>query len=344
MRRLPALAALWAGGFAAALGLFAAAGDPGYAQESPLRTLLVDSARGIYYADASDRTVRALPVRDNVYMIVGAGANITVQTGASGVLVVDTGSGAATDQVLSLLRQLSTEPIRYILNTSHRPDHTGGNDGLREAAGGAGRAGGRGGRGGVPIAAHENVLARMSAPSGKTAPTPSNAWPTETFYTLDHDLYFNGEGIQMLHQPNAVTDGDTIVYFRRSDVISAGDVYPMTTYPVIDLDAGGSINGVIDALNRILKITIPEEKQEGGTLVISGHGRISDEADVVEYRDMLTIVRDRIEDAIRRGRTLPEVQAAGLTRDYDPRYGTSSGPWTTAMFIEAAYESLTRQP
>jgi glyoxylase-like metal-dependent hydrolase (beta-lactamase superfamily II) len=345
MTRFPTFPALWAGGFAAALGLFAAAGDLGHAQQAPLRTLIVDPARGIHYADASDRTVRALPVRDNVYMIVGAGANITVQTGASGVLVVDTGSGAATDKVLSLLRQLSPAPIRYILNTSHRPDHTGGNDGLRTAAGGAGgagRAGGRGGRG-VPIAAHENVLARMSAPSGKTAPTPSNAWPTETFYTLDHDLYFNGEGIQMFHQPNAVTDGDTIVYFRRSDVISAGDVYPMTTYPVIDLNAGGSINGVIDALNRILKITIPQEKQEGGTLVISGHGRISDEADVVEYRDMLTIVRDRIEDAIRKGRTLPQIQAAGLTRDYDPRYGTSAGPWTTPMFIEAAYESLTRQ-
>lgn len=344
MRRLPTIATLWAGGVAAALALFGAAGERGYAQQSPPRTLIVDPARGIYYADASDRTVRALPVRDNVYVIVGAGANITVQTGANGVLVVDTGSGAATDKVLSVLRQISTGPIRYILNTSHRPDHTGGNEGLRAAAGGGGRAGGRGGRGGVPIAAHENVLARMSAPTGKTAPTPSDAWPTETFYTLDHDLYFNGEGIQMFHQPNAVTDGDTIVYFRRSDVISAGAVYPMTTYPVIDLEAGGSINGIIDALNRILKIAIPEAYQEGGTLVISGHGRISDEADVVEYRDMLTIVRDRIEDAIRKGRTLPQIQAAGLTRDFDPRYGTSSGPWTTAMFVEAAYESLTQQP
>jgi glyoxylase-like metal-dependent hydrolase (beta-lactamase superfamily II) len=344
MRRLPTIAALSAGGVAAALALFVAAGERGYAQQSPLRTLMVDPARGIYHADASDPTVRALPVRDNVYMIAGAGANITVQTGASGVLVVDTGSGAATDKVLSLLRQLSTEPIRYILNTSYRPDHTGGNEGLRAAAGGGGRAGGRGGRGGVPIAAHENVLARMSAPTGKTAPTPSDAWPSETFYTLDHDLYFNGEGIQMLHQPNAVTDGDTIVYFRRSDVISAGDVYSLTTYPVIDLEAGGSIDGVIDALNRILKIAIPEAYQEGGTLVISGHGRISDEADVVEYRDMLTIVRDRIADGIRKGRTLPQIQAAGLTRDFDPRYGSSSGPWTTAMFIEAAYQSLTRQP
>jgi glyoxylase-like metal-dependent hydrolase (beta-lactamase superfamily II) len=343
MRRFPAITALGAGGIAAVLALVVAAGERGDAQQSTPRTLIVDPA-GVYYADASDRTVRALPVRDNVYMIVGAGANITVQTGASGVLVVDTGSGAMTDKALNLLRQLSTEPIRYVLNTSYRPDHTGGNEGLRAAAGGGGRGGGRGGRGGVPVAAHENVLARMSAPTGKTPPTPSEGWPTETFYTLDHDLHFNGEGIQMLHQPNAITDGDTIVYFRRSDVISAGDVYSATTYPVIDLEAGGSINGVIDALNRILKITIPEAYQEGGTLVIPGHGRISDEADVVEYRDMLTIVRDRIQDAIRQGRTLPQIQAAGLTRDFDPRYGTSSAQWTTAMLIEAAYESLSRQP
>ena len=321
-----------------------------YAQQP--RTVIYDAQQGIYYADATDRSIRALPVRDNVYMIVGAGGNITVQTGEDGVLIVDTGSGTAlTEKVQALVRQLSTKPIRYILNTSYRADHTGGNEALRGSAvpgGGAtrggGGGGGRGGRGGIPIAAHENVLARMSAPSGRVAPTPADAWPTETFYTLFHDLYFNGEGIQMLHQPNAITDGDSIVYFRRSDVISAGDVFQTTTYPVIDVKAGGTLNGVIDGLNQILKITIPKEKQEGGTLVIPGHGRISDEADVLEYRDMLTIVRDRVQDAIRKGKTLQQIQTAGLTKDYDPRYGRTSGPWTTAMFIEAAYESLTQKP
>ena len=184
----------------------------------------------------------------------------------------------------------------------------------------------------------------MSAPTGRVAPTPTNAWPTETFYTAYHDIYFNGEGIQMLHENNAVTDGDSIVFFRRSDVVSTGDIFQTMTYPIIDAKAGGTINGIVNALNHILEITIPKEKQEGGTMVIPGRGRICDEADVVEYRDMLTIVRDRIQDAIKKGKTLQQVQAAGLTKDYDPRYGTSTGPWTTAMFIEAAYESLSKKP
>jgi glyoxylase-like metal-dependent hydrolase (beta-lactamase superfamily II) len=341
MRRQASILALCAAAVSLAVAL--AATSAGQAQQ--LRTSIFDPQQGIYYADANDRSIRALPVRANIHVIVGAGGNITVQTGEDGVLVVDSGSGAATEKVLALIRQLSTRPIRYILNTSFRPEHTAGNEALRGAAtapaGGAG--GGRGGRGGTPIAAHENVLARMSAPTGKVAPTPVNAWPTETFYKAFHDIYFNGEGIQMLHQPDAITDGDSLVYFRRSDVISAGDLFLTTTYPVIDVKTGGSINGVIAALNKLLEITIPKEKQEGGTLVIPGHGRISDEADVVEYRDMLTIVRDRIQDAIRKGRTLQQIQASGLTKDYDVRYGANTGTWTTAMFIEAAYLSLTQK-
>lgn len=311
-----------------------------------LRTIIVDTEQGIHYADAQDRAIRALPIRDNVWMIVGAGANIVVQTGENGVLLVDSGSGEETDKVLALVRQLSPWPIGYILNTSLLEDHTGGNTELAMAGEAAGGARGRGtGRGGAtPIAAHEAVLGRMSAPSGEDASTPSEAWPTETYYTSYHDIYFNGEGVQMFHEPNAITDGDSIVFFRRSDVIAAGDVFQTTTYPFIDLEAGGSIDGIVDGVNHILELAIPEEKQEGGTIVIPGHGRISDEADVLEYRDMLTIVRDRIRDAVGRGMTLDEVQAAGLTRDYDGRYGTSTGPWTTAMFIEAAYRSLSPEP
>jgi cyclase len=319
---------------------FIGAVAPAHAQE--LRTIIVDPDQGIYYADINDRSVRAIPIRDNIYMIVGAGANITVQTGENGVFLVDTGSmGEVTEKVLNLVGQLSPWPIGYIFNTSYLPDHTGGNAVLDISAedGGGGR--GRGGRGGgSPIAAHESVLGRLSAPSGQQAPTPSEAWPTETFYTAYHDVYFNGEGIQMFHEPNAVTDGDSIVYFRRSDVISAGDIYVTTGYPLIDLDAGGSINGIVDAVNHILELTIPEEKQEGGTIVIAGHGRISDEADVVEYRDMLTIIRDRVQEAIDQGMTLDEVQAAGLTRDYDGRYGSQTGSWTTSMFVRAVYQSL----
>jgi glyoxylase-like metal-dependent hydrolase (beta-lactamase superfamily II) len=182
----------------------------------------------------------------------------------------------------------------------------------------------------------------MSAPTGKVAPTPPNAWPTETYYAAFRDLYFNDEGIQMIHIPNAITDGDSLVYFRRSDVIAAGDIFMTTTYPVIDVKTGGTIDGVIAGLNRLLDLCIVKEKQEGGTMVIPGHGRISDEADVLEYRDMLVIIRDRVQDAIKKGRTLQQVQAAGLTKDYDGRYGATGGPWTTAMFIEAVYQTLAR--
>jgi cyclase len=264
-----------------------------------------------------------------------------VQTGDDGVLLVDTGNGGASNEkVQTILRAISTKPVRYILNTSFRPDHTSGNEAMR----GAVPAGGRGGGGrGTPIAATEAVLGRMSAPTGRQAPTPVNAWPTETYYTAFHDIYFNNEGIQMIHIDDAITDGDSIVYFRRSDVISAGDIFMTTTYPIIDTKTGGTINGVIAGLNRILDICIPKEKQEGGTVVIPGHGRISDEADVLEYRDMITIIRDRIQDAIKKGKTLQQVQTEGLTKDYDGRYGTTTGPWTTAMFVEAAYQSLSKK-
>ena len=319
----------------------------GGSAQTQIRTAIYDPQQKIYYADATDRTVRALNVRENVWMIVGAGGNITVQTGEDGVLLVDTGNGGATNEkVQALLRAISTKPVRYILNTSFRPDHTNGNDALRGAVP-AGRGGGGGGGGGgargTPIAAFELVLARMSAPTGKQAPTPVNAWPTEIYHTAFHDIYFNNEGIQMIHIDDAITDGDSIVYFRRSDVISAGDIFMTTTYPIIDTKAGGTLNGVIAGLNRILDICIPKEKQEGGTTVIPGHGRISDEADVLEYRDMLTIIRDRIQDAIKNGKTLQQVQASGLTKDYDGRYGATNGPWTTAMFIEAAYQSLSKK-
>lgn len=306
-----------------------------------LRTTIVDPGSGIHYADPDDPSVRALPVRHNVYVIVGAGANIIVQTGENGVLLVDTGSGDETDKVLSLVAQLSPWPVGFILNTSFLADHTGGNAAIDTAAEEAGGARGRGSRGdSSPIAAHERVLGRMSAPSGEEAPTPSEAWPSQTYYTRYHDIYFNGEGIQMFHEPNAVTDGDSIVYFRRSDVIAAGDLFLTTRYPTIDTAAGGSINGIIDGLNHILELTIPEEKQEGGTVVVPGHGRISDEADVLEYRDMLTIIRDRIQAAIDDGMTLDDVTRAGLTRDYDGRYGSDTGDWTTAMFVEAVYSTL----
>jgi cyclase len=184
------------------------------------------------------------------------------------------------------------------------------------------------------VIAHEAVLKAMSAPAGKTAPTPSAAWPTDAFPGESKEIYANGEGIEVIHPGLANTDGDSIVYFRRSDVLVTGDIFSMTSYPVIDVKKGGSFAGVIAALNRIIDITIPKDWQEGGTMVIPGHGRIADEADVVEYRDMLTIIRDRIQDAVKKGMTLQQVKAARLTRDYDGRYGDPT------EMIEVAYREM----
>jgi glyoxylase-like metal-dependent hydrolase (beta-lactamase superfamily II) len=193
---------------------------------------------------------------------------------------------------------------------------------------------------GAAVIAHENVLLRMS---GQPTPPPFEAWPTVTLFMPQKDLHFNGEAVQILHQPAAHTDGDSLVFFRGSDVVSTGDVFTTTGYPVIRPEDGGSINGVVAALNHIIELTVPAEKQEGGTLVIPGHGRLADEADVVEYRDMVTIIRDRIQSMVGMGMTLRQVQAAKPTQDYDGRYGATSGFWTTEQFVAAAYASLSTQ-
>ena len=289
--------------------------------------------------------LHVLKVQGNVYMLVGAGGNITLQIGNEGVLLVDTGLAQNADKVLEEIRKLSNKPIRYIINTHVHPDHIGGNEKIAKAgktiAGGnvAGNIEDAGE--GAAVVAHQAVLDRMSAPPAANQPKiPFGAFPTDTYITPEKHMFFNGEGIEVIHIPTAHTDGDSFVYFRRSDVISAGDICTPANYPIIDLQRDGGIQGVIAGLNRLIAMTIPAEKQEGGTYVIPGHGRLCDQADVVEYRDMATIVRDRIQDMIKKGMTLDQVKAAKPTRDYDPEYGTTTGFWTTDMFVEAVYKSL----
>lgn len=289
--------------------------------------------------------IEVVPVRANVHMLVGAGSNVTVMTGEEGVLVVDAQFASMSDKILETIRQLSDEPIRYVVNTHVHPDHIGGNETIARA--GATRAGGNvfadigaSARDRAAIVAHENVLNRMSAPDGGQPPVAAGLWPTETFFVSQRDMLFNGEAVQFFHQPAAHTDGDILVFFRRSDVISTGDVFITTGYPYIDTANGGHINGIIGALNRIIDLAVPSNVEEGGTMIIPGHGRICDEWEVVEYRDMVTIVRDRIQHMIKKGMTVEQVKAARPTIDYDARFGADSGFWTTAMFVETIYRNL----
>ena len=279
--------------------------------------------------------VSSFHVQGNVYLLVGAGGNIAVQTGDEGVLVVDTGLAQYTDKVLAAIKKLSDKPIRWIINTHFHPDHTGGNEALS-------KAGSKTNGGPAEILAHENVLTRMSAASGKASPTPTAAWPTDTYFPEEKDIFFNDEAVMLYHERNAHTDGDSIVFFRRSDVVAAGDIFVMTGYPFIDQANGGSIQGELNGLNRILDITVPKHEQEGGTYVIPGHGRVFDEADVLEYRDMVTIVRDRIQDGVKRGLTRDQVKAGKPTLDYDLHFGSDTGFGTTAQFIEAIYKDLSK--
>ena len=172
-----------------------------------------------------------------------------------------------------------------------------------------------GGGGTAFIFAHENTLRHFElAPAGQSAP-PVGAWPTDVFFGKRKDFSFNGEAVVLMFEPNAHTDGDILVHFRGSDVVAAGDVYVNTSYPILDRASGGSINSYLAALNDLLEVTVPLDKQEAGTFVVPGHGRLADEADVVEYRDMLTIIRDRVEALKKGGMTL----AAGDRREADAR-------------------------
>lgn len=288
---------------------------------------------------ATAQQLRTTHVEGNIYLISGAGGNVTVSVGDSGVLIVDSGSAEFSDDLLTAIQSIADGTIRYVVNTRLHADHVGGNAALR-AAGDTFTGGNATVVGGVDegaaVIGHENLLLRMALDSD----FDPELQPTETFFVPRIDLYFNGEPVEIIHQPNANDDTNTMVHFRRSDVIATGDVLHLDAFPPIDLDNGGSIQGILAALNGLVELAVSDTLAEGGTLIVPGHGRICDEGDLVRYRDMLTVIRDRIAAWIDRGHSLEEIKRAQPTFEYDSRYGATRGEWTTEMFIEAVYRSL----
>lgn len=297
-------------------------------------------------ANENSAALAVLHVQGSVYMIHTPTGNMTVHAGDDGVLVVDTLTADLAEFALAEIASLSAKQIQYVVNTHADSAHTGGNASFsavgRSVFGGnvTGVVDRQAMDAAARIIAHENALIAMSS---EDPPREFSDWPTDVFFTDKRELFFNGEGIQIFHQPSAHTDADSIVYFRGSDVISTGDLFNSHQFPIIDRDAGGSVQGLIDALNRILDLALPALMQEGGTMIIPGHGRLCDEADVLEYRDMVVIVRDRIQYLIEQGRSLRQVQAARPTFGYDWQYGQSYEDWTSEDFVEAVYRDLTGQ-
>jgi glyoxylase-like metal-dependent hydrolase (beta-lactamase superfamily II) len=296
-------------------------------------------------------TLDVVQLRPTVHVIAGAGGNIVVQSGPDGVILIDSGTAESAPAVLAAVRRISPLPIRYVINTGMDADHVGGNAALSRAglsilpgsvAAGAGLGDDLVSNGGAAsVLAHENVLTRLSA--GGPGSMPFAVWPTKTFAFGGYAMYLNGEGFQVLHQPAAHTDGDTIVFLRRSDVIAAGDLVDATRFPLIDVKRGGSLKGVLAGLNRLMEMSIhnlPLQWTADRTFIVPGHGHVYDKLDLLEYRDAVTIVRDRIQDLIKDGKSLAQVKAANPTLGYRSQYGADSGPWTTDMFVETIYNEL----
>jgi glyoxylase-like metal-dependent hydrolase (beta-lactamase superfamily II) len=287
---------------------------------------------------APQPALRVSLVQGSVHLISGAGANITVQVGANGVLLVDTPVPAQATQVMAEVRKLSPMALRYIIQTSVSTDSVGGTAAVLGPTGGRALPFGFVGLNRASVIAHENVLNRLSA---DTPVPPPASLPTTTYFQPTMDFY-NSEPIILYHQPAAHTDSDTVVLFRKSDVISTGAVFTPGRYPTIDTARGGSVQGLIAALGTILQLAVPEAFEDGGTQIVPGRGRISEETDVAEFRDMVVIIKDRVQDLIKKGNALAQIKAAKPSRDYDAEYDATAAD--ADRFVESIHRSLTQKP
>ncbi len=289
------------------------------------------------FLEKNSEEIVTIPVQGSVTMIATGGSNIAVMSGESGLIVVDSGNIEAATNVVNEIRRISPLAPRYIINTSALPSHLAGNEVISEMAEAESLIG-LNQEVNIPIVGHANGLSLLVTEF--VDDVPYEVWPNSTFFGEHKSLFLNGEPIELIHVPSAITESDILVHFRRSDVIVTGDIFDTTSYPRFYSEYGGSLQGIIDALNLLIEIAIPEFNQQGGTLIIPGHGRLSSESDVVEYRDMLTIIRDRVQVMIDRGFSFEQVLAAQPSLEYNGIYGYESGEWTTSMFLEAVYEDL----
>ncbi|MGE3843462.1 MAG: hypothetical protein AB7I50_17965 [Vicinamibacterales bacterium] len=291
----------------------------------------------------ASQILETVQLKPNLHVIFGAGGNITVQTGTDGVIVVNSGTTEMADKVLAEIKAISELPIRAIINTSADVHNVGGNAVLAAAGAAFVNNAQLTGTQQGDVLAREEVLLRLSAPTGEESPVGVSLWPTETYTQRIKSMYVNGEAVQVMHMPKAHSDGDSVVFFRRADVIAVGDIIDLRSFPVIDLEKGGSVAGEIAALNRLLDIAVPPVPlvyKDDRTLLVPARGRILDHAELVDYRDMITTVRDIVAAMIEKGMTLPQVQAANPTAGFRARYGADTGPWTTEKFVEAVYNDL----
>lgn len=253
------------------------------------------------------------PVSGSVSYIEGSGGNIGLFVGDDGVFLIDDQFAPLTDKIVAAIRTVSSEPIRFLVNTHLHPDHTGGNENF--------------GKMGTTIFGHDNVRKQMAISDYAEEP------PLITF-SEDMSFHINGETVHVFKTPNAHTNGDVYIKFESSNVIHTGDVYRTTSYPYIDSNNGGSFLGTIKAYDLLINVS------DADTKIVPGHGVVSNVGDVRAFRDMMLVIRDRVAAAIRDGKSLEEAQAAGLTKEYDERWDSGRRIGGAATLIEAAYADM----